>query len=83
MRLPGAGGGGGGAVAAEHCFGAPAGEAHEVGSFAAGGAPEVGEGVAELVRVKALDAGLTSAAANDLGDTGIGDGTFGTDPECL
>src|SRR6266704_6281908 len=79
MRFPGAGPGG--AVAAEHRLGAPAGEAHEVGSLAAGGAPQVGEGVAELVRMETFDAGLEAAAANDLRDAGVGDRTLGTDPE--
>jgi Transposase/Domain of unknown function (DUF4188) len=53
---------GGGTVAGEHRPGPPAGDAHEVGLVATLGEPGVGEGVAELVGMKARDAGLLAAA---------------------
>jgi hypothetical protein len=41
-----------GAVAAQHGAGLPAGKAHQVGFVATLGQPQVGEGVAELVRME-------------------------------
>jgi hypothetical protein len=73
MRFPGAGPGG--AVAAKHRLGAPAGEAHEVGSLAAGGA--TGARTAELVRMQTFAVGLEAAPANDLRKTRVGDRTLG------
>src|SRR6266511_6303993 len=81
--LPGPSVGGRGAAAAQHGGGLPAGDAHEVGLVAALGAPGVGEGVAEQVRVEAVDAGLPAAAGEDLADARVGDAALLADPQPL
>src|SRR6266700_574886 len=81
MGLAGASITGGSGIAAQHLRGMPAGEAHEVGLVAALGAPAVGEGVAEHVRMQALDAGLLATAPDDLRDTASGQRALLADPQ--
>src|SRR6266508_5243842 len=83
VGLPGPSVGGRGAVAAQHGGGLPAGDAHEVGLVAALGAPGVGEGVAEQVRVQAVDAGLPAAAPEELADARVGHTALLPDPQPL
>src|SRR5947208_89567 len=71
------------AVAAQHRAGLPPGQAHEVGLVAALRQPLMREGVAKLVRVEALDAGVTAAAADHLGDARSGHAAELADPQPL
>lgn len=68
MRFAGAGVGSRGTVATKHRGRAPAGETHQVRLAAALSSPLVAEGVAELVRVQARQAGLLTSATDHLLD---------------
>ena len=83
MRLAGAFVGRGGAVAAQHRAGLPAGKTHQVGLVATLRQPQVGEGVAELVRMESLQPGLAAPPADDLSDAGLGDAPELANPQPL
>ena len=83
MRLSSAFVGRGGAVAAQHRAGLPAGKAHQVGLAATLGQPQVGQRVAELVRVESFHPGLVTSPAEDLSDAGLGDAPELANPQPL
>ena len=81
MRLTSSFIGGGCTVALEHGPRPPAGDPHEVGLVAALGEPGVGEGVAELMRVEAGDAGLLAAPVEHVAKPVVGPWASLAEPE--
>src|SRR5215216_6124806 len=81
MRFAGADVGGRRPIAIEHLAGPPAGQPHQVGLAATLGEPGVGKGVAKLVRVQPWQAGLLSAAAQELLDSPGGQAASLAEPE--
>lgn len=68
-------------VPLQHLTGSPAGQAHEVALVAALGEPGVGEGVAQLVGVDAVQPSLDRSTLKSLGDARVGQATLGPQPQ--